>query len=119
MQQIGVLIAMITMDGFASANENPSIGPPVYSMVRFGAKESALIVRRKEWWRIISPTMLHAGIIHIVPNVAIQVSIFLCLYFYYLPSSNSVIFLSVMIVACRWIFELSVWYREMVMDLFL
>jgi membrane associated rhomboid family serine protease len=66
---------MITIDGFASANENPSIGPPVYSMVRFGAKESALIIKKDEWWRIISPTMLHAGIIHIVPNVAIQVSV--------------------------------------------
>lgn len=67
---------MITIDGFASANENPSVGPPVYSMVRFGAKESALIIKHGEWWRIISPTMLHAGIIHIVPNVAIQVRIF-------------------------------------------
>lgn len=65
---------MITLDGFATTAENPSMGPPVYSMVRFGAKESALIVKRKEWWRIITPTMLHAGIIHIVPNIAIQVS---------------------------------------------
>jgi len=73
--QIGVLIAMIQIDGFTSSSSNATIGPPVYSLVRFGAKETGLIVLRKQWWRIISPTMLHAGILHIVPNVAIQLRI--------------------------------------------
>jgi membrane associated rhomboid family serine protease len=44
-------------------------------MVRFGAKESALIVWRGEYWRLLSSVMLHAGVIHIVPNVLIQLRI--------------------------------------------
>ena len=44
-------------------------------MVRFGAKESALIVDKNQWWRLISSIMLHAGFLHIIPNVAIQLRI--------------------------------------------
>ena len=47
--QIALLIAMCEVDGQASTTENPAIGPPAYSMVRFGAKESALIVYKNEW----------------------------------------------------------------------
>ena len=43
------------------------------TLVRFGAKETALIVDEKQWWRLFSPIMVHAGILHILPNVAIQV----------------------------------------------
>lgn len=44
-------------------------------MVRFGAKQAALIIVRGEWWRVLSSIMLHAGIMHIVPNVLIQLRI--------------------------------------------
>jgi len=44
-----------------------------YIMVRFGAKEAALIVDRNEWWRVATPIFIHAGIFHIIPNVAVQV----------------------------------------------
>lgn len=47
--QIALLIAMCEVDGQASYAENPTIGPPAYSMVRFGAKEAALIVYKHEW----------------------------------------------------------------------
>ena len=43
------------------------------TLVRFGAKETALIVDEQQWWRLFSPIMVHAGILHILPNVAIQV----------------------------------------------
>jgi rhomboid protease GluP len=43
------------------------------TMVVYGAKEAALIVYEKEWWRLLSTIMLHAGIYHIIPNVLIQV----------------------------------------------
>lgn len=42
-------------------------------MVRFGAKEAGLIVWKNEWWRLLSSIMLHGGILHIIPNGAIQV----------------------------------------------
>lgn len=44
-------------------------------MVRFGAKEAGLIIVKKEWWRLLSTMALHAGIFHIVPNVAIQLRV--------------------------------------------
>lgn len=73
--QIALLITMCQMDGTAPQSENSAIGPPAYSLVRFGAKESALIVWKNEYWRLLSSIMLHAGVIHIVPNVAIQLRI--------------------------------------------
>lgn len=71
--QMALLIAMIQVDGYAPRSQNSTIGPPTYTMVRFGAKESGLIVIKDEWWRLLSATMLHAGIWHYVPNAAIQV----------------------------------------------
>ena len=73
--QIALLIAMVQTDGWAPANENPAVGPPVYSMVRYGAKEAALIKYKGEWWRLLSSTMLHAGVWHLIPNVAIQLRV--------------------------------------------
>ena len=69
------MIAMFEYGGTASQSDNSAIGPPAYIMVRFGAKESALIVYKNEYWRLLSSIMLHAGVIHIVPNVLIQLRI--------------------------------------------
>lgn len=44
-------------------------------MVRFGAKETGMIVYKNQWWRLLSSTMLHGGIFHMIPNGAIQVYI--------------------------------------------
>jgi rhomboid protease GluP len=44
-------------------------------MVRFGAKETALIVDLNEWWRLVTPIFIHAGMFHIIPNVAVQVCV--------------------------------------------
>lgn len=49
--QIILLICMVETDGFASSKENSSMGPPAYALVRYGAKESALIVYKTEIWR--------------------------------------------------------------------
>mmetsp|Transcript_17383 Transcript_17383/g.23904 ORF Transcript_17383/g.23904 Transcript_17383/m.23904 type:complete len:443 (-) Transcript_17383:753-2081(-) len=73
--QIGVMIATIQMGGYAPRSENPMIGPPATTLVRFGAKEAALIVDEAQWWRLVSPIMVHAGILHILPNVAIQLRV--------------------------------------------
>jgi membrane associated rhomboid family serine protease len=73
--QIGLLIAMIQVAGYAPRSVNPVVGPPVYIMVRFGAKDAALIIYKNEWYRLFSPIFLHAGIFHLLPNVAIQLRI--------------------------------------------
>lgn len=71
--QIALLVSMIQTDGYESSN--PVVGPSAESMVRYGAKEAALIVYDDQWWRLFSSTMLHAGIFHLIPNVAIQLRI--------------------------------------------
>ena len=42
--QIGLMIAMIQVGGWAPRSQNPMFGPPPYILVKFGAKETALIV---------------------------------------------------------------------------
>lgn len=73
--QIVLLVVMIELDGFAPIKENPFWGPPVDTLVHFGAKEAGDIVYDDEWWRLLSSIMLHGGIIHIIPNVIIQLRI--------------------------------------------
>ena len=46
--------------------------------VRYGGKYAGLIVYEKQWWRLISPIAVHAGIIHLLSNVIIQVAFDVC-----------------------------------------
>lgn len=40
-----------------------------------GAKNAALIVYRYEYWRLLTPMLLHAGFIHLAVNVLIQLRV--------------------------------------------
>jgi len=73
--QICILIAECTWDGMAPESENPMLGPPATTMVRFGAKDASLILDKGQWWRLISPIFLHAGVIHLISNVLIQLRV--------------------------------------------
>lgn len=73
--QILFLVVMVQDDGYAPSSENPMMGPPGTTMVRYGAKFAAMIKYEHEWWRLFSPIMLHAGIVHLISNVAIQLRI--------------------------------------------
>ena len=67
----GMLIASIAVNGWkvAPISENPMIGPSADTLIIMGAKDTALIVNDNEGWRLISCTVLHAGLVHYVINM--------------------------------------------------
>lgn len=70
------LIVSIGLNGwkFEPLNVNPMIGPSAETLIRMGAKQTSLIVGDndsgvQQWWRLITPMVLHAGIIHYLLNM--------------------------------------------------
>eukprot|EP00816_Leptocylindrus_hargravesii_P006136 CAMPEP_0196818566 /NCGR_PEP_ID=MMETSP1362-20130617/66244_1 /TAXON_ID=163516 /ORGANISM="Leptocylindrus danicus, Strain CCMP1856" /LENGTH=244 /DNA_ID=CAMNT_0042196713 /DNA_START=170 /DNA_END=904 /DNA_ORIENTATION=- len=53
-------------------NMNPMFGPYPDALSYWGGKNSYLILEEGENWRLLSPIMLHAGVIHLLGNVAVQ-----------------------------------------------
>ena len=51
---------------------NPMIGPYPDALSEWGGKNSVLIIDDNEYYRLVSPILLHAGIIHLLGNVAVQ-----------------------------------------------
>lgn len=71
--QVLILIVTIILDGgFVSYEMNPMLGPHYHRLDAAGAKNAAKIARG-EVWRLASATMLHAGWIHLVGNVLVQI----------------------------------------------
>lgn len=54
---------------FVSFDQNPMIGPSGQTLIAMGAKVTDLIIEDEEWWRLIAPVVLHAGVIHLVLNM--------------------------------------------------
>jgi membrane associated rhomboid family serine protease len=54
---------------FEPLSVNPMIGPSAETLLRLGAKDSYLIVQEQEIWRLVSPMVLHAGLIHYILNM--------------------------------------------------
>ncbi|KAL9179853.1 hypothetical protein ACHAXT_007823 [Thalassiosira profunda] len=48
---------------------NPMIGPSAETLLKMGAKQTSLIVNQGEWYRLFSPMVLHAGLIHYFLNM--------------------------------------------------
>jgi membrane associated rhomboid family serine protease len=71
--QLLVLIAMMVGCGIAPMNINPMIGPYPDALSYWGGKNAVNIIDDGEWWRLITPIMLHAGVIHLICNVAVQI----------------------------------------------
>lgn len=67
------LVAQITVDGgIVPFTENPMVGPGWAIFDEWGAKNAAKIKYNHEWYRLLSAVMLHAGWIHIVSNLMVQ-----------------------------------------------
>jgi len=71
--QILLLLAPLAFDyGYASIKDNFMVGPYTYDMDRMGAKNAAKILVRNEWWRLLTPMVLHAGWVHLLSNLVLQ-----------------------------------------------
>ena len=63
---------MVVGNGFVSPSINPMLGPSAQTLLDVGGKWTPYILNRGEWWRVISSTYLHAGVIHILSNIITQ-----------------------------------------------
>jgi hypothetical protein len=60
-----MLIVSIAMNGgIEPLSVNPMVGPSAETLLDLGAKQSSLIVNEGQWYRLIAPMVLHAGVIH-------------------------------------------------------
>ena len=71
-----VLCSIMMMVEFAvnewqleSLSVNPLIGPSAETLVKLGALDTDKIVQDGQWFRLVSPLILHAGIVHYALNV--------------------------------------------------
>lgn len=71
---IALMIWVLSIDGFASPDQNPMLGPPSQVLIDSGAKVTSLILAG-QWWRLISAMFLHVGIVHLLFNLFMQVII--------------------------------------------
>lgn len=70
--QVIMFVASVSVKGFVAPSENPMFGPPSSSLVLLGAKQCFLLQRRLQLFRFLTPILLHAGIIHLLMNMACQ-----------------------------------------------
>eukprot|EP00457_Paulinella_chromatophora_P008526 gb/GEZN01008562.1/.p1 GENE.gb/GEZN01008562.1/~~gb/GEZN01008562.1/.p1 ORF type:complete len:364 (-),score=32.62 gb/GEZN01008562.1/:237-1328(-) len=54
---------------FVPLTQNIMLGPSNTVLLNCGAKQTALIVEGGQWWRLIAPIFLHAGLIHLGLNM--------------------------------------------------
>eukprot|EP01112_Ceratiomyxa_fruticulosa_P014006 TRINITY_DN3983_c0_g1_i2.p1 TRINITY_DN3983_c0_g1~~TRINITY_DN3983_c0_g1_i2.p1 ORF type:complete len:346 (-),score=57.34 TRINITY_DN3983_c0_g1_i2:88-1125(-) len=70
--QIIMFIIELSMGGVVSTEINPLIGPDAGTMINLGAKDGYLERFHFQVFRFITPIFLHAGFIHILFNLFVQ-----------------------------------------------
>jgi len=67
-----VLTTQVLMCGIAKMNINPTIGPYPDAFSEWGGKNSYLLVEEQQYFRLITPTFLHVGYLHLLVNAFFQ-----------------------------------------------
>jgi len=65
-----VMFLEIAINGFSfeDLSLNPTFGPSLETLVNMGAKSTDLILEG-DWWRLFTPMLLHAGLLHLLFNM--------------------------------------------------
>ena len=70
--QLLVLCVQLAVCGIAPLEVNPFVGPYPDSFSEWGGKNPYLMIEAKEWWRLLSPSLLHVGVLHLLVNAFCQ-----------------------------------------------
>jgi membrane associated rhomboid family serine protease len=70
--QLGILVIQMVLCGVATVDINPMIGPYPDAFSEWGGKNPYLMLEGEQYFRIITPVLLHVGLLHLLVNVFVQ-----------------------------------------------
>eukprot|EP00927_Polykrikos_kofoidii_P061334 TRINITY_DN56172_c0_g1_i1.p1 TRINITY_DN56172_c0_g1~~TRINITY_DN56172_c0_g1_i1.p1 ORF type:complete len:493 (-),score=36.99 TRINITY_DN56172_c0_g1_i1:122-1600(-) len=72
LQSLALACVLVYGGGFAPLSLNPMVGPYHTVLDEAGAKNAARILYLGEWWRLLTPLLLHNGPLHLAMNLWVQ-----------------------------------------------
>mmetsp|Transcript_66688 Transcript_66688/g.121634 ORF Transcript_66688/g.121634 Transcript_66688/m.121634 type:complete len:630 (-) Transcript_66688:91-1980(-) len=73
LQVVALICVLVLGKGFVPVSRNMMWGPHPYYLDVAGAKNVARILILGEWWRILTPLLLHSGVLHLGANILVQI----------------------------------------------
>merc|ERR1719183_3314788 len=66
------VVTVVDAGRFMPVSANAMWGPHPYFLDRWGAKNTARMLHLGEWWRLLTPSLLHSGVGHLLANLLAQ-----------------------------------------------